>query len=593
MTSTAGNSLPADRLANQTNELPRELAELQAKSRADETEIMAKANFSALSEASKGVKRAALTDYNRRIIRQADTMDDWYARTIYKAYGTAADYETLEVNTHTGWSPLVLQCKHCERMHNKIKRDRSWKNAGEVEVEDLAEYKDIYCRDDDGHPNLCVNCRCVVYGGDKGDRFIGIERSSLWRHRQKLINGGILIPLGQERQGIGTLDPGQFDAGRFQVRAGLTLIGGAIRHHNFTAALPDGEPDKPNDRRCQHCKKDISDLKVSAKHCGPSCRQAARRARVTETEHGMQHGMQHGVQHGMHDVTRKATKARNAMSDSSSALRAAAGDDETHQPSKVLGEGGSGRPSDRQAEPRPGSRSQGSASQHDRAMRDQAKEVIRQLQEVAPHYGLAEELGWRTVAGLLGRFSAQVLVDATKWAFSDYYEGKEYVSNPDSRAALLMSQLGRLAQEWIDFRLKYDFQPDQTYADFAAAMEAREAAQAAEDEDDEPLEAPDEEAASADDVDGEAGERAAKLAAEEQERERQRRDEASPAEAERTRARDELIAERATRPHWFVDHDDRTYRRAVGRGRPRRGEIEFVGEEAELLATWPQLRTQV
>jgi hypothetical protein len=107
----------------------------------------------------------------------------------------------------------------------------------------------------------------------------------------------MLIPLGQERQGIGTMDPGQFAAGRCRITTGLTMTGGIPVQHDFNAWLPEA-PDAPNDRACQHCGASISHLKASAKHCGPACKQAVYRARVTETDHGMPFGMPHEMSTG-------------------------------------------------------------------------------------------------------------------------------------------------------------------------------------------------------------------------------------------------------------------------------------------------------
>jgi hypothetical protein len=144
--------------------LPGELAELQVKAQAAETDLVAKANFSARAE-SMGI-RPALIDFNWRIFRQANTIDDWYARAVWKTYATAAYYSTLIVNEYGG-AQIVIHCKHCERMYRE--RKRPW-------TDDLGKDIFVYCKDDSEKPNLCVNCWCVIYGGE---RFIGIERSVL------------------------------------------------------------------------------------------------------------------------------------------------------------------------------------------------------------------------------------------------------------------------------------------------------------------------------------------------------------------------------------------------------------------------------
>jgi hypothetical protein len=42
---------------------------------------------------------------------------------------------------------------------------------------------------------------------------------------------------------------------------------------------------------------------------------------------------------------------------------------------------------------------------------------------------------------------------------------------------------------------------------------------------------------------------------------------------------------------WYVDHESETYRLAVGRARPKRGEIEFEGSIDDLMDTWPYLQS--
>jgi len=87
-----------------------------------------------------------------------------------------------------------------------------------------------------------------------------------------------------------------------------------------------------------------------------------------------------------------------------------------------------------------------------------------------------------------------------------------------------------------------------------------------------------------------AQERAAELAEEREERARLRREGAERAAAPRKQAQDELAADRLAADRGarcMVDHETCEYRRS--RGRPRRGEEVFVGEEAELLARWPHL----
>jgi hypothetical protein len=282
--------------------------------------------------------------------------------------------------------------------------------------------------------------------------------------------------------------------------------------------------------------------------------------------------------------------SKKATSDSESSPLRGDPDDERadHPGSKDSGQRIVGSPSAEAGE--------GLSAQPARAARGQAEAVIHRLHEVLPHFGFTVEDGRSPVTGLLRRFSADDLVDAVKWGGSDYYTGSVYVSqNAVSRAAVLMSQLGRLTQQWIEFRDEHDVQ---TYAEFLALPEDEDDAAGSEEVDladashvEEVNEAERAERASqAAEAERLAQERAAKLAAEEAERTRQL-EEAEQAEAERKRAQDELVAERAARPHWFVDHDERTYRRAVGRGRPRRGEVEFVGEEAELLARWPSYPT--
>lgn len=43
------------------------------------------------------------------------------------------------------------------------------------------------------------------------------------------------------------------------------------------------------------------------------------------------------------------------------------------------------------------------------------------------------------------------------------------------------------------------------------------------------------------------------------------------------------------KPRWYVDLDDDCYRPAIGRGRRRAGEVEFLGSEEELLRQYPSL----
>jgi hypothetical protein len=302
-------------------QLPRELAELQAKTQAIETDLIARANFSALSESGPAVKKAALSDFNRRIMRLANTMDDLFARAIFKAYATAADYSTLTINDRDG-EKLKLQCKHCARMHTKLRR------SGQGWTGDLEEYVFVYCREDWGAPNMCVNCRAVIYGGE---RFIGVERSALRKHVQKLVTAGILTPVGEQTRARGTFDPGQFDAAKYRVSFGLTLVQGVAQPHDFNAPLPDAV-NAPSDPKCQHCAADVSHRRSKAKWCGPACKQAAHRARVTDNAHGSPYGVPHGVPHGVPDGTRSTkSTTKESRTSSSTPLRGDERDDEADE----------------------------------------------------------------------------------------------------------------------------------------------------------------------------------------------------------------------------------------------------------------------
>lgn len=297
------------------DQLPVELAELQAKAEAAETALIASAIFS--DRAGSMVRKDVLKDWNRRVMRQANVVDDLYARAILKAYGTATYGDTL-----TG--EITLQCKACER--------RSKYNTAKAQAlyaEDPAEFVFMYCKNDRGRYNRCVNCRCIAWGGVAAERFIGMKRSTLRDHRDKLRAAGIITVLDSVREGPGALDPGRIRGHRFSYQPGLALARGALIWHDFNAALPDDAP-QAGVRECKQCGADLGLRKGSAECCSPACKQKfyrAQRKRVTESRHGTPHGTAHGTPQWTADIL-GSTKTPNSPEVVSSSMAAAPRDDD-------------------------------------------------------------------------------------------------------------------------------------------------------------------------------------------------------------------------------------------------------------------------
>jgi hypothetical protein len=264
-------------------------------------------------------------------------------------------------------------------------------------------------------------------------------------------------------------------------------------------------------------------------------------------------------------------------------------------PSSGAEEGSTSRPKSSQS-------TRTSTSSVSREDRGPAEKVIARINDVLPQgeddFQLDPAFGWKRVADLLYRFTADDLVDAVAWRLSADYAGQFYVSrDANSRAAVFVSQLGALAEEWLKFRA------DEGVQSFEELRLRRESEQLARDAEDEAARAAEadsvaeqlardaeDEAARAAEADSQARKEAQRMARERAEEEsvRQaqlaaRRAERVQEEAEARAAREhELADKRARGVYEFYVDGDRRYRPRIGRGRARAGEMPVDLTAAEI-----------
>ena len=82
-----------------------------------------------------------------------------------------------------------------------------------------------------------------------------------------------------------------------------------------------------------------------------------------------------------------------------------------------------------------------------------AEKVIARINDLFSDWQLDPDLGWRKVAHWLRQFTADGIVDAAEWFISDCYTGAVYISEDALTShGVFVSQLGRLADEWLKFR---------------------------------------------------------------------------------------------------------------------------------------------
>lgn len=413
------NSLSGPPFLGQSPDLPAELAELQATAQAAEIEALARWTFD--DRRATMDRSVVIYDAKRRVSRWSNQQRRKYRKVAY-TLGFVVDYSTHSIDASWKW----LAAKHQEIHHERIGESTFRRLANEMQrlgLLDIAENWSTY----------------------ENEEYAGRQR---WN--------------------------------TFTIHVGLAIQNGdMLAVHDWNAPLAD--PVERALAECQVCGNGFDPKRPDAGYCSPRCRKAASRARdVTDNEHLGEHLPEHLGEHP-NQFSNPSNKHFTHHND---------GDDEAVPSGEISREEINGSSSARDDEevpgasaPRPSSAPGSSAARPNREDRGLAEDVINRINEVVhvlemDFLQLSVSMGKSPVTRLLSRYSADDLVSAVAWrCHYDGYAGEVWIKESvDNMAAVLMSRLGDLADEWIEFRTHHGVE---TYAEYLAVREAQEDAASA------------------------------------------------------------------------------------------------------------------